>query len=170
MSLKPQDILIVLKLVVIGEHQWSYSSLAYELVMSPSEVHAGVKRATECHLMDPCGRRPLLRAVEEFLICGVKYVFPPRLGGPTRGIPTAYAAPPLVHKIVQPNEPPPVWAYTDGHVRGFEFEPLYKSAPRAALNDQRLYELLALLDAIRGGRARERGLAEEELRRRLRGK
>jgi len=111
-----------------------------------------------------------MKSVEEFLICCVKYVFPPVHGGPTRGIPTGYAAPPLLHQIVQPGKPPPVWPYSEGPVRGFELTPLYKSVPAAALKDQRLYELLALLDAIRDGRARERRLAEKELRVRLQSK
>jgi len=168
MSLKPQDILIVLKLAVMPDIRWSYSSIAHELYMSPSEVHSGVKRAIASHLMDPSGRRPLTRSVEEFLICCVKYVFPPIIGGPTRGVPTGYAAPPLVHRIIQPDEPPPVWPYAEGPVRGFGFAPLYKSVPQAALRDDKLYQLLALLDAIRDGRARERQIAEKEIRERLR--
>ena len=47
-------------------------------------------------------------------------------------------------------------------------EPLYKTAPAAALRDPTLYELLALVDAIRDGRARERKIAEQELISRLR--
>jgi hypothetical protein len=39
----------------------------------------------------------------------------------------------------------------------------------AAASDNRLYELLALLDAIRDGRAREKKLAARELKARLRG-
>jgi hypothetical protein len=168
MSLKPQDVLVVLKLTTMGECRWTYSFVAIMLSMSPSEVHAGVKRAVASHLMDSHGRKPLIRSVEEFLVCCVKYVFPPLHGGPTRGIPTGYAAPPLVHKIVQSSEPPPVWPYWEGNVRGFEFSPLYKSVPQAVLKDERLYELLALVDAIRDGRAREREIAVKELRVRLR--
>jgi hypothetical protein len=40
-------------------------------------------------------------------------------------------------------------------------EPLYKGAPKAALRDARFYGVLALCDAIRSGRARERNLAVE---------
>jgi hypothetical protein len=38
----------------------------------------------------------------------------------------------------------------------------------AALRDQGLYELLALCDALRNGRSRERKIAEQELIKRLR--
>jgi hypothetical protein len=52
-------------------------------------------------------------------------------------------------------------------VLGRAVAPLYRSAPLAAAEDPRLHELLALVDALRVGRARERTLAREELDRRL---
>ena len=168
MVLKPQDILILLKLVASREIEWSYPSLAHDLYMSVSEVHAGIKRAGAARLMDLQRRVPLKKALEEFLIHGVKYAFPPTRGGLVRGMPTGYAAPPLVDLIVQPNEPPPVWPYPEGRVRGHEFSPLYKSVPIAAAKDKDLYEFLTLVDAIREGRAREKKLAIEEIKARLR--
>jgi hypothetical protein len=53
-------------------------------------------------------------------------------------------------------------------IRGVGLEPLYKSAPLAALRDPVLYEFLAIADALRDGRARERNLAERDLVKRLR--
>jgi hypothetical protein len=100
---------------------------------------------------------------------GVKYAFPPDRGPLTRGLPTAYAAPPLNTLIVLPDEPPPVWPDPEGKVRGYAFSPLYPSVPKAAALDPALYELLALVDAIRDGRARERELAIKELTARLEG-
>jgi hypothetical protein len=101
------------------------------------------------------------------IIIGVKYAFPPDHGGLTRGVPTGYAAPPLKDIIAQPDELPPVWPDPEGDTRGYEFSPLYKTVPKAALKDNRLYELLAIVDAIRDGRAREREIAIKELRARL---
>ena len=167
MTLKPQDIVILLKLVTIGERPWSFSSLANELGMSPSEVHGGIGRATTARLFDPHRRVPIIRALLELLVHGVKYIFPPEKGELTRGLPTSYAAPPLDSLLVQSDEPPPVWPTPEGKVRGFQFSPLYRSVPKAVANDQALYELLALVDAIRDGRARERELAVNELTKRL---
>ena len=167
MNLKPQDIFILLKLIALGEGQWSYASLAGNLFMSTSEVHAGIKRAVAARLMDSQRGRLLKKSLEEFLIHGVKYAFPPDHGGLTRGIPTGYAAPPLKDMISQPNEAPPVWPDPDGDTRGYEFSPLYKSVPKAASKDKKLYELLAIVDAIRDGRAREREIAIKELKIRL---
>lgn len=68
MILKPQDIVILLKLVTLGNRTWSYSTLAHELAMSPSEVHSGIKRAAAARLFDPQRNVPMLRALQEFLV------------------------------------------------------------------------------------------------------
>jgi hypothetical protein len=169
MLLKPQDILVTLKLIAIKEAQWTYYKLAVELGMSPSEVHAAVKRALRVHLAISIGDgiQANRSALEEFLIHGVKYVFVPERGGITRGIPTIYTVEPLKVLFPETEEPQPVWPDSMGDVRGSSFSPLYKSVPRAARNDKTLYELLVLVDAIRGGRARERELAAKEIKRRI---
>lgn len=167
MILKPQDIVILLKLVTLGNRTWSYSALALELGMSPSEVHSGIRRAAAARLFDSQRNVPVIRSLQEFLVHGVKYAYPPDRGQLTRGIPTGYAAPPLNSLIIQSDEPPPVWPDPEGAVRGYEFTPLYRSVPKAALRDQMFYELLALVDAIRDGRARERDLATKLLTERL---
>ena len=138
--------------------------------MSPSKVHAAVGRAVASGLLHgpELGNRPNLTAVEEFLIHGLKYAFPAERGGPTRGVPTSYAAEPLRSLISAGDQPPPVWPYADGPVRGTAFEPMYKAAPKSALRDPGLYELLALVDALRDGRARERKLAQQMISARLR--
>jgi hypothetical protein len=164
--LKPQDIVVLLKLAASGG-EWSYPSLASALGMSASEVHSAVRRASESGLMNSATKRPNRPALVEFLAHGLRYVFPAQRGGITRGIPTAHAAPPLKDLIASGGEPAPVWPDPEGEVRGEELRPLYKSAPGAARRDPALYELLALADAVRGGRARERALAIEALRRRL---
>lgn len=163
MVLKPQDILILLKLVAVEGLNWSYAVLASELFMSVSEVHGGIKRATTARLLDAHGNAPRRAALEEFLIHGVKYAFPPDRGEITRGMPTGYAAPCLSNKLFQSEELPPVWPDPEGRVKGYSFLPLYKSVPKAAARDEKLYELLALLDAIRDGRARERDFAAKSI-------
>lgn len=170
MILKPQDVVILLKLVVLNRQPWTYQRLAVELAISQSEAHAGVRRAVAARLMSDttaAAGRPILAALKEFLIHGVRYAYPPERGELTRGMPTGYAAPPLNKVIVQPNEPPPVWPYVEGTVRGYKLAPLYPSVPIAASRDAALYELLALVDAMRDGRARERNLAAKELESRL---
>jgi hypothetical protein len=138
--------------------------------MSVSEVHAAVKRAQASRLLygPKFLGHPNLQAIEEFLVHGLKYAFPAERGEPTRGVPTSYAAEPLRQVIALGDEPPPVWPYATGSQRGTSFKPLYRQAAKAALRDPVLYELLALADALRDGRARERKLAEEMIVSRLR--
>jgi len=169
MILKPQDILVLLKLVAAGRGGWAYNRLAVELGMSPSEVHAAVKRALAARLAvrKEDGIVPDIRNMEEFILHGLRFVFVPERGGMIRGIPTGHAAPPLVNVFISDNEPPPVWPEPNGEARGASFSPLYKSAPHAAQQDAKLYELLVLVDGIRGGRARERDFAMKELKKRL---
>lgn len=170
MELKSQDLLVLLKLVVYGEESWNYPRLSTDLLLSPSMVHASVKRAHVARLFEPNLNppRPSRGNLEEFLLHGAKYAFPAEVGSPTRGIPTAYAAPPLDKLIADSADIPPVWPHPRGTVRGLSFSPLHAKAPEAAMKDPRLYELLALLDAIRGGRARERDIAARELSARVR--
>jgi hypothetical protein len=171
MILKPQDVLILLKLVAIGKENWSFSTLSTALYMSPSEVHAGIHRALAARLAVKITDRvkPSIRSLEELIIHGLCYVFVPDRGEITRGMPTLHAAPPLSQVIVSSSDPPPVWPDPEGNVRGQSFSPLYKSVPKAARQDHQLYELLVLTDAIRGGRQREREFAMKEISKRLTG-
>jgi hypothetical protein len=178
-ELRPQDVVVVLKLLACGG-KGTYAQLGEELSLSASQVFRSVDRAEIARLLDtriippPPGwaeERPVSfpnqKNLREFLVHGVKYCFPAQRGGLVRGVPTAHAAPPLSGQIQPGSEPPPVWPTPDGTVRGTEFTPLYKNVPAAASRDPKLYELLALVDAIRDGRAREREIAIRELNARI---
>jgi hypothetical protein len=169
MQLKPQDIVVLIKLLEYGDDRPTYAQIGKELFLSASEVHAAVQRAKRARLfnVNESGGRPSRLALEEFLVHGLKYAFPAERGELTRGVPTAHAAEPLKRQIAADGDPPPVWPSADGKIRGYSFAPLYKTVPHAALRDPYLYEVLALIDAIRDGRARERQLAEKELKIRL---
>ena len=169
MILKPQDILVLLKLVSMGRVEWSYNQLAIVLAMSPAEVHAAIKRALAARLAIHGDENILVNIgnLKEFLIHGLKYVFVPDYGEMSRGIPTGYAAPPFNKKIAGGEEPPPVWPDAEGGVRGMSFSPLYKSVPKAVRKDHRLYELLVIVDVLRSGKAREQKMAINALEKKL---
>lgn len=168
MDLKPQDIILLLKLVALGDKSLSINKLAVELGLSPSQVHGAAQRivASKLAYKDQHAIRPNIANLREFLLHGLPYILLVKRGTLVRGIPTAHAAPPLNAQIVE-SEPPPVWPDANGEVRGLAFSPVHKSAPGAARRDSALYELLSLIDAIRGGRAREKALATDELNKRL---
>ena len=167
--LKPQDVVVLLKLVAIGDRSWTYSELAKELGMSSSEVHAAISRAQTARLYADVLHSVMHPNLLEFLNHGVRYVFPAELGAPVRGIPTGHAAPPLNNHIVADEPLPPVWETAAGRVEGVSVSPLYRSVPDAALRDPALYQLLACVDALRIGRVRERQAATDELRLRIMG-
>ncbi len=166
--LKGQDILLLLKLCD-EPSDWSVRSLADAIDLDPAGAHRALRRLEEARLVDRSRRRVNRANAREFLVHALKYEFPPRQGGMSRGLPTAWAAPPLSGILASTDEPPLVWPDPKGNVRGIALEPLHESAPRVARKDPAIAEELALLDAIRvGGDARVRGLAAEELAKRLR--
>jgi len=164
MKLMPQDILIMVKLAISDEPGWSYASLSFDLRMSPSMVHSAIARSSQARLFDQFLRRPRKNALEEFLIHGVKYAFPPDIGSMTRGIPTAYASPAFAEHISYDIEGEIyVWPHPEGKHRGLSLSPLYGSVPYIIKYDEHLYYALGLIDAIRIGRSREVKHAENLL-------
>ncbi len=182
--LRAQDTLVLLKILAIrslpdpetNDDPWKrqsyllmYSVLGTQVGISGSQAHESVKRLAGSGLVDKNNMCIRPRAATEWLIHGVKYFLPPIFGGLTRGIPTSYAAPPLVGEFpssVVDAEPLPVWDFAEG-VRGVALTPIYPTVPLAAQRDADLYESLALLDAIRSARAREVSLAVKMLTRKL---
>jgi len=168
MELKQQDIYVALKLVVLNNEPCSMQRLGEALGMSASRVHDSIHRLIKANLIrKDKGYRPVLANLKEFILHGVRFAFVPEIGEPTRGMPTASFAPPLNNEFAPSKELPHVWPDPQGVVRGISFSPLHKSAPEASGKDPELYELLAMVDAIRGGRARERNMAVEKLGKRL---
>lgn len=166
MFTKPQDVVVAL-LLVLEEAQRTYAELGRTLGMSASEVHAAVRRLGAARLIEPETRDVRVEPLRNFLVHGVPYAFPASQNGITRGMPTAWAAPVLSGKISSSEQLPPVWPDPEGTMQGTAVEPLYSSVPGAARRNSALYELLALVDALRIGRARERNIAEKEIAVRL---
>ena len=169
MSLKSQDVLVLLKLVALGDEPWTYSSLAVDLDLSASQGHAAIQRAIRSELAYEAGGqiRVHARNLEEFLTHGMRYFFVPERGAKSRGMATLTSAPPIAASCLDSDEPI-VWPDPSGDVRGESLAPIYKTAPEAARNDPELYELLVIADALRAGRAREKQAAKKELKKRLR--
>lgn len=178
--MKSQDILILLKLVSleqpennrsVSSEDYSARGLETALGVSKSEVSASINRSLEVGLAvkdRQYGRlRAKRKAVLEFVIHGLKYVFPAKPAELVRGVPTGFDAPVLIGELMSAGEFKYVWPYPKGDVMGQSIKPLFKSVPMAAQQDEQLYRLLALVDAIRLGNPREANLAaklfEEEL-------
>lgn len=167
--LKPQDLLVTIKIAVNEDRALTFSELGYELSMSQSEVYAATKRAEMSRLIVREFGQPKVaqQSLQEFILYGVKYAFPALQGGVTRGMATGIAAPPLKNLFASTETLSPVWPDPEGNERGISLQPIYPSVPIAARTDLRLYEILVLVDAIRAGAAREREVAASELMSRL---
>lgn len=165
--LKGQDILVLLRLLE-ASGPWTVRSIGAPIGLDPAGVHRALIRLDEAGLVDVERRRVNRSNAEEFLVHGLKYLFPARQGGMSRGVPTAWAAPPLSDELAPVDEPPPVWPDARGDSRGVSLEPLHEKAPEVARRDPGLAQRLALIDAIRIGDGRVRSLAEQRLSESLR--
>jgi len=164
-QMKPQDVVLLLKVVSMNNDRWNQKPTAEVLGMSQSEVSESVKRSKFSGLLDPKGKKVMKIGLMEFLQYGFRFVFPQKPGAVVRGVPTSHSASPLKEEIQSSEHY--VWPYVKGTLRGHSITPLYPTVPEAALQDPAFHELLALADALRVGRARERELAIKELKIRL---
>lgn len=168
-ALRPQDLVVALKLYGFGADIPSYVQLGRSLHLSQFEAHAAVQRLIAARLATRIDSRiqPVVASLKNFLINGAVYTYPAVRGEITIGIPTAQAVAPLNALMVGSTELPSVWPHPQGDVRGQSLLPLYPGVPGAVQNDSRLYALLALFDALRIGQARERNLAAHLINERL---
>ena len=172
--MKGQDIVLLLKLLSIeksasaaSETQYSVRQLEVATGISKSELSAALNRCIRVGLaardhqtgIPKVNRKALLG----FLLHGIKYVFPAKPAELVRGMPTDFAAPVMAGRLMSAGEIINVWPDATGQHKGQAISPLFKSAPMAAKADAKLYELLALVDAIRIGNARELKLATQLL-------
>lgn len=183
--MKSQDIYILLKLVCMQQDssnllslgtedfgdQYSARALSAVLGVSKTEVNASIRRSIDVGMAkkDRESGYPKAnkKALLEFIVHGLKYAFPAKPAEITRGIPTAFAAPMLEGKLLSMGDYMYVWPYAKGSEKGQSVQPLFKSIPKAVTDDERLYEYLALVDALRLGNPREANLAAELLEKRL---
>lgn len=164
-GMRPHDLVILLKIASKDSISWLMKDLAKELKISASEVSESLNRSMLSGLISSDKKRVMYSSLLDFLEYGLKYVYPQQPGALVRGVPTAWSAPPLSDEIMSDNQV--VWPHSAGTVRGQAIEPLHASIPLIYQHDLKFYELLALTDALRIGRARERNIAIEELKKRL---
>lgn len=163
-----------LKLLVPAAFASRYTArgLEKETGIGKSEVNLSLNRCIKIGLAKLDRKTNLPRAnlkvLTEFIVYGLKYVFPAQVSELSRGIPTSFAAPVLKGKIMSGGETIYIWPDAKGSNKGQSVQPLYKSVPLAVKKDPLLYEYLSLVDAIRLGNAREASIAKSELEIKLR--
>lgn len=151
-------------------HHDSYSvrALQASLGISKSEIASALKRCQQTGLLriDPSTQLPRVnsKALLGFIEHGLRYVFPVKPAEIVRGIPTSFSAPVLQGTLMSAGDLIHVWPDAYGNRKGQSITPLFRTVPGAVKKDPRLYEYLALIDAIRLGNAREANLANQMLR------
>lgn len=165
-GMRPQDIVVLIKIISLKQTDWKNIDIANAVLISPSEVSEALNRCKIAGLIDSKKKEVNIDSFIEFLIYGLKYVFPVQPGSIVKGIPTAHSASPIKEHISSGSDIY-VWPYAKGTLRGQAIEPLYKNLPKAVENDVLFYELLVIIDTIRVGRVREIVIAIKELRKRL---
>ena len=163
--LKALDLVVSVKVAVLGDPGWTIATLARALGMDDAQIFRSLRQATSAGFLasNRAGVRVNYRAhhaaLREFITHGVRYAFPPTRGGFTRGLPTAYAAPVMAAHVTPGDDPPPVWPEPEGTTRGEAFAPLHRCVPGASHRDPIFYAVMALIDVFRAGRPRERTIA-----------
>lgn len=165
-GMRPQDIVVLLKIIALKHDDWYNSELAQSLKISPSEISEVLNRCKIASLIDSKKRKVNINSFIEFLIYGLRYVFPTQPGAIVKGIPTAHSASPIKEHISSGSDIY-VWSNAKGTHRGQAIEPLFKSIPQIVQEDKLFYELLVIVETIRVGRVREINIAKEELEKRL---
>jgi len=166
-QLKPQDLLLLFKLIASSLKKARVIDISIDIGLSASETSQSLERLFRAKLIKENKRDVISSNAADFIIYGAKYTFPATLGPVLRGLPTAHSAKPLSSRLVVVESDKYIWPFTDGQERGQSIVPLYPSVPMAAKKDPKLYELLALFDALRIGRVREQKIAAEELKERI---
>lgn len=162
-EVRPIDVLVLAKIAMSSSAVSDYGLLAASLGISKGSAHGAVRRLVDAHLL---GRslRVVRRHVAEMFAFGVGYFIPADLGPEVGGMPTSFGVSPLLEAFGERDDVP-VWPSTLGDRRGPAVVPIYETVPFAASQDPELHRLLALVDAVRVGRAREVGLARAEIAR-----
>lgn len=157
--LKSQDILLLCKLLVIEDRVMKQLDLSSSLGINQSEVSTGYDRLIRSHLLDSESKKPNKMQTFEFLESAVKFFFPAETLEYTVGIPTSIFGGDLSKEIlVNQKGMARVWPFADGKMRGVGLKPIHESVPHAAMLDEKLYSILAAVDAMRlfpGGRVKE---------------
>jgi len=160
-GMRPHDIVVLLKIISLRD-KWLNKDLSIGLNISQSEISESLNRSAIAGLISPDKKKVFKGALLKFIEYGLAYVFPAEPGGMERGIPTAHSAPILKDIIVSHEDY--VWPYANGKVRGQAIPPLYPNQVYAALQDEKLYSMLALTDSIRVGKVREKDKAIDLLK------
>ena len=161
-GMRPQDIVVLLKLIIDSDQEIRIKDLSSKLFISASEISESLNRSAIAGLLDPQSRAVNKEVFLKFLEYGLPYVFPAQLGPVMQGMYTAHSESSLYLSFS--SEEKLVWADDQGKERGPTIMPLYPTVVKAVRKDRLLYKLLALCDIIRTGDTADRNKAVWQIR------
>jgi hypothetical protein len=162
--LRPEDLFVALELALAGAAGISGRALAGRLDMPTSSVGVSLRRLRANGLVESSagGYRVRRLALRECLQSAARWIAPARVGSVVLGLPTGSSSPALAAKF-RGDPDPLVIPLDEGPARGRAVPPLHAKAPVRAARNPNLHALLGVVDALRVGGARERGIAAAEL-------
>lgn len=166
--LKPHDLVVLTKIMLLDNEDCTLRSLGNDLGLSNSAVHGSLVRSKKAGFILTSGK-VVRKSLYECMVFGVPYFCFPQKGEVVNGVPTADFAPFLKGRFSPSGKIPLVWPCEENKscVEGQTLVPLHSSVPAAALRDERLYEILALVDVLRIAESADRRLAAELLQKLL---
>lgn len=156
-------------------HLLSVRGLAESIVIGKSEVSECIKRLVKVGLLvihnQNFSQRLDLASLDwdinkrgffHLVIYSFQYFFPAELKSMDFGIPTAFSKEGLNSHLAYSSPVPYIWPIqTYKSISGIAIEPMHKSIPYAAIDDEYLYEIFAIIDIFRIGSPREKHIAEK---------
>lgn len=159
MGLYPQDVLILLLMILEDTGPVYQKDIARRLHLSPAAVSYAVKRLKGIGLLSQDQNKIMVQSFLDFVFYAIHLVFPAQVGSEARGILTAHE----VHAPQNQTVKKYVWRSDRGNHLGQQVSPLYESVPLFVLDEPKMYQALACIDAIRIGNSREKKLAYRQL-------
>lgn len=159
-GMRPQDLVILIELLVNPDGSNLKKDLASRLFISQSEVSESINRSILSGLVSDKGK-VYRQSFLEFIRYGFKYIFPAKPGGMVHGWATAHSHPFMQKKFE--SQVMYVWEDFKGPDYGLSIDPLFVKQTQAIKDNTNLYKALALLDVLRVGKAREIPVAINEL-------
>src|SRR3569833_168493 len=127
-GMRPHDIVVLLKILSMNEG-WLNKDLSTSLFISNSEISESLNRSMIARLISSDKRNVARNSLYDFLVHGIKYVFPGDVGSIARGVPTGHSSPVLKEYFVSDTNN--VWPNAAGRVKGYAIQPLYPNHPLA---------------------------------------
>lgn len=161
--IKPQDLLVVIQAAAVRQ-SWTVNLMAESLELPPATVHRSITRCREMGLFRDNIAKIDPYLVEEFLVHVVRFEFPPRWVGASKGVPTAWSAEPLRSVLRSDRKSDTVvWPSDSGRRSGRGLEPIHPNFVRFEKSNPEVYAWGTLVDAIRIGGARDKSAAKKLL-------